>query len=336
MFRSDFMDESGIKLPSILRISAIIFFLTFIIGVVIHLLEPDAFPTVFDGLWWSIVTISTVGYGDFVPQGVIGRILGVVLIISGITLFSLFITELASSAVSNRDKREKGRLSFHRSGHFIIVGWNERSKQLLKHLVNIYPKSEFVLVDATLHEIPKNFQRLNFVKGSPMVDETFKRANIKEAHTIIITANSHIEEKTADMNTVVTLLTAKGMNSSIYSIVELLTSDQQKNIDRAGADEVIESSKQVSLLMTNGIANHGMTDVVSEMLQHKKQNQLQFSQLPPGLIDACFADAIHELQNEDCFLLGIFRDGETILHPQKSSTLLKGDKLIFFIRSYEH
>ncbi|WP_179298876.1 potassium channel family protein [Evansella halocellulosilytica] len=336
MFRFELITDSNSKLTMVLKMSGIVFIFMVSVGVVIHYLEPDVYPSIFDGMWWAIVTISTVGYGDFVPEGTIGRIIGMILIVSGIALFSFFITNLASSAIANKQERDKGGLAFHRSGHFIIVGWNERCKELLKQLAKIYPKAEFVLIDGTLQHTPKTINRLTFVKGSPMIDDTFARANISEAHTIIITANLHIDEKTADTNSVVTLLTAKGMNSTIYSIVELLTTEQLKNIERAGADEIIESSKQISLLMTNGVANHGMSDVVFQVLQHKENNQLKFSPLPSECINESFAATIRKLQNDDCFLLGILRDGETILHPPKSSTLLKGDQLIFYIRTNDH
>ena len=37
-------------------------------------LEPETFPTIFDGIWWAIITASTVGYGDYVPHSVLGRL----------------------------------------------------------------------------------------------------------------------------------------------------------------------------------------------------------------------------------------------------------------------
>jgi len=52
---------------------------------------------VFKGMWWTIVTMSTVGYGDFFPKRVLGRVFGSFVIISGITLFGLAIATLGST-----------------------------------------------------------------------------------------------------------------------------------------------------------------------------------------------------------------------------------------------
>ena len=56
-------------------------------GLAIEIAEPETFPSLTDALWWSMVTVSTVGYGDVVPQSVVGRAVATVLIIFGIGIF---------------------------------------------------------------------------------------------------------------------------------------------------------------------------------------------------------------------------------------------------------
>ncbi len=59
----------------------------------------------FSALWWAVVTVTTVGYGDMVPQTVPGRILGVVVMISGIGLVSTLTGNLASLLVERQAKK---------------------------------------------------------------------------------------------------------------------------------------------------------------------------------------------------------------------------------------
>lgn len=69
-------------------------FATFLVAVSSSLLcfvEPTAFPTFWDGAWYSITTITTIGYGDIVPHTGAGRSISVVLILSGISLAGVFI-----------------------------------------------------------------------------------------------------------------------------------------------------------------------------------------------------------------------------------------------------
>jgi hypothetical protein len=53
--------------------------------------EPLTFPTFWDGAWYSITTITTIGYGDIVPHTGLGRVISVVLILSGISLAGVLI-----------------------------------------------------------------------------------------------------------------------------------------------------------------------------------------------------------------------------------------------------
>jgi voltage-gated potassium channel len=68
-----------------------------IAGFVVTLVDRDEFPTFGDGLWWAIVTLGTVGYGDFVPTNTPGRIVGSTVIVVGVT-FIAFLTALVTSS----------------------------------------------------------------------------------------------------------------------------------------------------------------------------------------------------------------------------------------------
>jgi len=58
-------------------------------GNLIHYIEPETFPNAFVGCWWSLVTMTTVGYGDLIPQTVGGKIEAAVLMLTGITMFAI-------------------------------------------------------------------------------------------------------------------------------------------------------------------------------------------------------------------------------------------------------
>lgn len=81
----------------VMLISGIIL-LTLIGGNVIYLVEPENFDSAFDGVWWSLVTMSTVGYGDYVTHTLAGRIIAGAAMITGIVLFAI-VTGLISSRI---------------------------------------------------------------------------------------------------------------------------------------------------------------------------------------------------------------------------------------------
>jgi voltage-gated potassium channel len=67
--------------------------------------NPDAnIQTPSDAIWWSYVTITTVGYGDRFPTTTLGRIVGVLLMTAGVALFGVFTSFLANTFLSPRKK----------------------------------------------------------------------------------------------------------------------------------------------------------------------------------------------------------------------------------------
>ena len=74
-------------------------------GFVAHLVDRQDFPTFGDGIWWAIVTLGTVGYGDIVPHTAWGRVVGSVVIVFGVT-FIAFLTAIVTSAFVSAAEQE--------------------------------------------------------------------------------------------------------------------------------------------------------------------------------------------------------------------------------------
>ena len=82
-----------------------------VFGIIEHLLDPDAFNTVWQGMWWATQTVTTVGYGDVIPGDPVGRFVATVLMIGGLSLFAVVTGTITSAFVTraqemNRDTGE--------------------------------------------------------------------------------------------------------------------------------------------------------------------------------------------------------------------------------------
>ena len=77
-----------------------------IFGVVEHLVEPEAFETVWLGMWWATQTVTTVGYGDVVPDDAAGQLIASVLMIGGLSFFAV-ITGVITSGFVARAQAER-------------------------------------------------------------------------------------------------------------------------------------------------------------------------------------------------------------------------------------
>jgi voltage-gated potassium channel len=76
-------------------------------GNLIYFVEPDNFTSPFEGIWWSLVTMSTVGYGDFVPHSLLGKVLAAFGMFIGISVFAV-ITAIIGSKIHVLTEQKHG------------------------------------------------------------------------------------------------------------------------------------------------------------------------------------------------------------------------------------
>ena len=76
-------------------------------GIVIRLVDPADFDSVGEGMWWAVQTVTTVGYGDVVPVHTGGRLIGTVLMLSGIGFLTV-VTAVVTAAFLETVRRRMG------------------------------------------------------------------------------------------------------------------------------------------------------------------------------------------------------------------------------------
>ena len=94
----------------ILYVAILAAFFVFIGGVSIHELEPERAPTVWDGLWWAVVTLTTVGYGDISPATFEGRVLATFLMVSGLAVIGALAGSVGAVFLAQDDGGIEERL----------------------------------------------------------------------------------------------------------------------------------------------------------------------------------------------------------------------------------
>ncbi|KAA9019939.1 potassium channel family protein [Niallia endozanthoxylica] len=319
---------SFVRLPLLLRTFLIAISLIAFFGIIVHFLEPESFPTIFDGIWWAIITASTVGYGDYVPHSVIGKIAGILLLITSAGFLSSFFIVLATTAASRQNDHLEGKIKFKGEGHFIIVGWNERSREVIYSLINEQKTASIALIDDTLKKNPLPYSNVHYIQGRPNLDEVLMRASIQTADKVIITADPTKDELQADMHTILTLLAVKGLNPHVETIVEILTNEQIANASRAGADEIIQTNMLSSFVMLQSLASQDMVTSFLDLLYQLTEKKLVYLEAGKDQLEEGFTDVSVQLLQEGKILLGVKRGGATILNPPQPFSIEKHDQLI--------
>jgi|SRR4051794_26364303 len=76
-------------------------------GIIEHLVDKETFPTVWLAMWWALQTVTTVGYGDVVPQQPFGRAIASVLLLGGLAFISVVTATITSGFVALRERRAR-------------------------------------------------------------------------------------------------------------------------------------------------------------------------------------------------------------------------------------
>lgn len=123
-------------------------------GIVIHSIDPTV-KSLEEGLWYSLATMATVGYGDVVPSTTEGRIFGALIIIMGTVFFSLLTAQLAAYMVGEDEMaRDRELLQTLKENQKTLLSMQERDdaqiERLLLDISQRLDKLEQRLIDQTL------------------------------------------------------------------------------------------------------------------------------------------------------------------------------------------
>lgn len=95
--------DAGLLIATIWTIAVVVF------GIIERLIDPRTFHSVWLGMWWAIETITTVGYGDVVPDQTAGKLVAGLLMVGGLSLLSVVTATITSGFVARAQEQRMAR-----------------------------------------------------------------------------------------------------------------------------------------------------------------------------------------------------------------------------------
>jgi voltage-gated potassium channel len=233
------------------------------------------------GVWWALVTLATVGYGDIVPVTFWGRMVGVAVILGGILSLSVLTATVASIFVERKFRRERGLEPIKATQQILILGWHEDVEIFLDQVLRrLAAKIPVVLVNK---QPPEQMEALrekysgkevHYLWGDYSREETLQKANVQGAIKAVILAERHPEENATqvDQRTLYTALTLKALAPKIRLLAELLRPENRAHLERAGVEEVMIRGQYDSYLMAGAVASPGFHRVITALLTAEGQS----------------------------------------------------------------
>jgi len=249
-------------------------------GTTMYLVESghnEQVSSIGDGIWWALVTLSTVGFGDVTPVTDLGRVVGGVLMIAGMFTLALFAGIVGRTLVLavlgfNVEQFRMSALI----NHIVICGYDSGSELLLDAMRQEFDTERTeVLVFAEGDrpmEVPLDFK---WVTGDPSKESELDKVRINRASAAIVVGLRTVPPHQADAITILRVFTirsylsrdsvAQKRDKPLYIVAEILDSENVAHAHKAGADEVIESTRIGFSLLAHAAAMPGSADIVERL-----------------------------------------------------------------------
>lgn len=296
------------------RLAFLMLCLMALVGVVALMVErrtPGSQITSFGrALYWAMITMSTVGYGDIVPKTTLGRVVTGVLVFSGMGLISLFTATIASVLTAKRIRKGMGLEQIKVTNHIVICGWNRNGEKIMDGLrqSEVEKEHDVVLVNTQpeekVDEVLSAYRDLNlkYVRGDFVQENVLNRANLGQAYTAVVLA----EGANPDDRTIRGVLAIKSIKPEIKVCVEILDPENEEHLRRLDVEDIIIRGEYSGFLLASAATAPGITQVARELLSYDAGNEIWRSDIPSECIGRPFEElASYFRKQHGALLIGV-------------------------------
>ncbi|MCF6310779.1 MAG: ion transporter [Sulfurimonas sp.] len=303
----------------------------FVSSVLIYVMEgnnPDSpIDTLFEAVYWSIVTISTVGYGDITPTTEAGRFVAMFVIVAGIAVFSFTTSLIVTAFTEKLDEIKDIKMIDDVSKlkeFYLICGYSSVAKEVAKKLSK---NSKVIILDEQKNMVEEaskdGFIALNYDPGSI---DSYKKLRIKidtQVKTILCLSHS-------DVKNVYTALTVRSFNKDIFILSVLINETSRNKLKFAGVNELIYEKELVGMIAKEFIGKPVAFEAIHALRSNLNGIDIQEIVINERVLSSF--TTVGEIKNRKyrVILLGIYKktDSGFLFNPQDSILLEKGDLLL--------
>ncbi len=252
---------------------------------IIYYIEPETFTSPFEGLWWTMTTVATVGYGDVSPTTVGGKIFAMYLYIVGIGLMSIFIGKVIDFFSIRKRLKEEGKLTITTKNHILLINWTKKAAITLDELLKAFKHIQVVIVDEHIPKTPIQHDRVKFVKGNPASNSVLEQANILQSRSVMVFSPDDLQSASqADGHTLLIASMIKGIEKAkkqeIYTICEVSNSSHINAFAHVNVNEYITANDTAAHLAARSILFNGSSEVIRQLTSNEGFDLYSISKKP--------------------------------------------------------
>jgi len=299
-----------------------IFLVMILGGLILRTLETGDIAEGEAPFWWAIVTMTTVGYGDYAPSTSEGRIFAVLVMFAGISLTAMFTAVISSIFVAKRIRKDKGLEKVNVKNHIILCGWNRNADKIIDSIQYLSEgrRKDLVLIndldEETVARLKTRYRdiHLHFVAGDYTSEQILQRASLEAADTIIIIPSDvDATIQNPDEKTILATLTIKGLEPNKRLIAYLYSRENLTHIKRANADEVVISDDFGAFMLASHVMDPGIPQTLNRLLDNVSENRFKRVDIPNEFVGQSFDNLFNHFRNiNGSLLVGLFSEEENL------------------------
>lgn len=281
-----------------------------------------------DALYMTVITLTTVGFGEIHALGHAGRIFTIVLIFVGVGVILYIISMVTQFVVEGRIREVLGRRKLEKkiqklTDHYIICGYG-RVGQTICNILSSKPL-KLVIIDkdpGTIEELHK--KDLLYIEGEATDENVLIAAGIERAKSLITALG-------ADMDNVYVTLSARGINPNLFIMARSGDVGSGKKLLRAGANKVVSPYRIGARRMTQMILRPTVTDFLDLAMMERNMN-IQMEEIPVNSTSNLIGVPLQDSgirRDLNLIIIAIKKtSGDMLFNPSSKATIEAGDTVI--------
>ena len=282
-----------------------------------------------DALYMTVITMSTVGFGEVQPLDDSAKLFTVILIIFSVFIFAYAISVITEYIFSKSDperlhNRRLQKIMESIENHIIIIGYGRNGRQAADKLLAY--KKPFLIIENDKQVIEKNQnEQFHFIEGNATEDEVLLTAKIKSASCLICTLPE-------DADNLFIVLSARQINKDLKIISRASQDASYKKIRLAGADNVIMPDRIGGDHMASLVVVPDLIEFLDNLSIVGKRSinieEVSFEEMFDDQISRTIKD-INLRSRTGCTIIGYkSADGEYTVNPEAELSLTPGSKIV--------
>ncbi|MCG6918458.1 MAG: potassium channel protein [Deltaproteobacteria bacterium] len=282
-----------------------------------------------DALYMTVITLTTVGFGEVHPVSAQGRILTMTVLISGLGVMGYLVGTLTHILVEGQLLRIMGRKKLERQiqklkNHIIICGYGRVGRIICGEIQRSKPTPLVVVENDSTVTAKIEEEGHLYLLGDATEEECLLKAGIGNAKGLATALDSEAD------NVYITL-TAKGLNPNLFIIARAGRIGSEKKLLQAGANHVVSPHQIGGYRMAQALLRPSVTEFIDFAI-HDPGTGIRMEEIPvrpnSKLADVTLVDS--GIRKElDLIIVAIKKaDGKMLFNPASHTTIQIGDTLI--------